>query len=91
MKTLLSIKTDKEVKQKAQKLAGKLGFPLSTIINAYLREFVRDRSIHFSLEEHVRPRVGRLLKQASEDYRKGKNVAGPFASAKDMDAYLDAP
>lgn len=90
MKTLLNVKTDKEIKQKAQKLAGKLGFPLSTIVNAYLREFIRDQGISFWIEERVRPEIGKLLIQASEDYRKGKNIAGPFKTAGEAIRYLNA-
>lgn len=47
-KTVINVKTDKDLKNKAQKLAKNLGLPLGTVINAYLREFVRERRIVFS-------------------------------------------
>ena len=42
-KTLLSIKTDVEVKEAAQQVAAELGVPLSTIVNAQLKALIRDR------------------------------------------------
>ena len=41
VKTLLNVKTDKRLKRDAQRVARELGLPLSTIMNAYLRDLVR--------------------------------------------------
>lgn len=48
MKKLLTVKVDSEVKDEAQKVAGELGIPLGSIINGYLRDFVRVKSVSFS-------------------------------------------
>jgi len=87
---MINIKTDKEVKDKAQEIAKEIGLPLSSVVNAYLKEFVRERAVRFSVEPEVRPEVGKLLKQASKDYKKRKNIAGSFKTAEEMDTYLDA-
>jgi len=50
MKTVLTIKVDKEEKDKAKEIAAQMGVPLSTVINAQLREFVRTREFSVSLE-----------------------------------------
>ncbi len=39
IKTVINIKTEKNVKTHAQKLAKEMGFSLSAIINAYLKHF----------------------------------------------------
>lgn len=88
-KTVINIKADRKVKEQAQKIARELGLPLSTVINAYLKDFVRRRKVTFSLEPELRPEVEKLLKRASEDYKAGRNISGPFRSGKEMDAYLD--
>lgn len=87
-KTLLNVKTDKKVKEEAQKIAKELGVPLSTVVNAYLKEFVREKSVHLSLEPTVRPEVEKLLTQASSDYKNGKNVSRTFAVAAEALKYL---
>ena len=47
-KTTILIKTDKAIKESAQKTAEKIGIPLSTILNAYLRQFVSEGRVEFS-------------------------------------------
>ncbi len=89
MKTVLNIKTDVEVKKQAQEVARNIGLPLSTVVNAYLKEFIQNRRVTFSAYPQVRPEVEKTLLQASKDYKKRKNIAGPFHSVKEMDAYLD--
>ncbi len=89
-KTVLNVKTDKSLKVKAQKVAKDLGVPLGTIINHYLRELVHEKRVIFSLHPTPNKKTWKLLMQASEDYKKGTNIAGPFSHAKDMDTYLDS-
>lgn len=81
---MINIKADKEVKESAQRIAANLGLPLSTIINAYLKEFIRERSVRFSIEPEPRKEVEKTLKQASKDYKAGKNIVGPFDNVKDL-------
>jgi len=88
-KTMINLKTDRDIKIKAQKIAKEIGVPLSTVINAYLREFVRDKKVTFSIAPTVRPEVAKILQTASSDIKKGKNIFGPFQTGEEMDAFLD--
>ena len=90
MKTLINIKADKEVKEQAQKVAAELGMPLSTIINAYLKQFIQTKEVHFVAEGKLKPAVKKRLERLTKDVREGKNVSGPFSSAEEMDAYLNS-
>ena len=87
-KTLLNIKTDTDVKRNAQEIAGELGLPLSVVVNAYLKEFIREREVRISLEPRLRPEIQKMLRAAKTDYAKEKNVAGPFSTAEDALRYL---
>lgn len=89
-KTVINIKADKAVKEQAQKVARELGVPLSTIINAHLKDFIRQRKVTFSLEPELKPEVEKLLKKAHEDYKKGKNVSPAFSTPEEIDEYLSA-
>jgi len=89
-KTVLNVKTDKDLKQNAQAVAAMLGLPLGTIVNHYLRELVEERRITFAVYPTPNIKTQKALKQASADFRKGKNIVGPFHTGKEMDAYLDA-
>lgn len=44
-KTVLNVRTDTAIKRAAQKAAKELGISLSTVVNASLREFIRNPRI----------------------------------------------
>ena len=81
---MINIKTDKEVKEEAQKLVKEMGLTLSAFVNASLKNLIRTREIHFSVEPKLRPEREKDLLQASADYRAGKNIVGPFDNVKDL-------
>ena len=89
-KTLINIKADKEVKEKEQKIAHDLGMPLSTVINAYLRQFIRTKEVHFSMERELKPAAKRRLDRLEKEAREGKNLSPAFSTAEEMDVYLDS-
>jgi addiction module RelB/DinJ family antitoxin len=50
MKTApINIRTYPHVKKAAQKIAEELGLNLSTVLDAYLRQFIRTKEVYFSL------------------------------------------
>lgn len=87
-KTTINIKADKEVKEKAQKVAAELGMPLSVVINAYLKQFIRTKEVHFYTEGKLKPAVKRRLDRLAKEAREGKNLVGPFESAQEAIRYL---
>ena len=88
MKTVINIKADKEVKEKAQAVARELGLPLGTIINAYLRQFIRSREVYFSSAPQMTSKLEALLKQVETDIRNDRHLSPTFKDAKEMDDYL---
>ena len=89
MKTLISVKADKEVKENAQKLAKELGLSLSDVIGASLRNFIRTREVYVSAIPRMTPELERIIGVVKKDIKSGKNISPVFHSAKEMDAYLD--
>lgn len=51
--TNLNIRTDKEIKEQAEKLFSELGLNMTTAINLFLRTAVRENGIPFSLRLDV--------------------------------------
>lgn len=86
---LLTVKTDKKLKQAAQKVAAELGLPLSAIVNNYLRQIVREPRITFETPLVPNEKTARSLERAHKDYLAGKNIDGPFTSAKEAIAFLE--
>lgn len=87
---MINIKADREIKERAKRVAQELGLPLSTIINAYLRQFVRNKEVHFFIEGELKPSVKRRLDRLHKDVKEGKNLSPAFHSVKEMDAYLNS-
>lgn len=88
MKTLVAIKVDKEVKELAQDAAREIGIPLSTIVNAYLKQFGRERQVRFVVGEKMTPKLEKRLSTVDADIKKGKNLSPAFSSMKDAIGYL---
>ena len=91
MKTaMINIKTNKEVKEQAQKLAEELGFSLSAFVTASLKQFVRTREVQFSILPRMTPYLEGVIEQVEKDIKAMKNLSPAFTNARDMDAYLRA-
>lgn len=90
MTTVIHVRTDKEVKRNAQKVAKDLGLALSDVINASLRNFIRTREIVFSDIPQMTPELEKLIGQVEEDIKMGRNLSPSFKTAEEMDKYLDS-
>lgn len=89
-KTILNVKTDREVKKEAQRVAEDLGVPLSTVVNAFLKQFIRERKVTFSAEPTMNSLLERRLSKVEADIRAGKNAAGSFSDKQEVRGYLNA-
>lgn len=87
---VINIRTDLKVKKRAQKIAQELGLNLSVLINAYLKQLVRTKSVSFSLDEEPTDYLLKSLRESKKDIRKGF-VSSAFDNAKDADEWLDNP
>ena len=51
--TNLNIRTDKEVKAAAEKIFEQLGLTMTTAVNIFLRQTIRENGIPFELKLHI--------------------------------------
>ena len=89
MKTVLNVKTDVEVKKQAQALAKHLGIPLSTVVNAYLKEFVHTGEFTLRREPRLKPEVAKRIYKAIEESKSGKNLSPAFSTVEDAMQWLN--
>ena len=71
-KTLLTVKTDKVLKHAAQKTADEIGVPLGTLVNSFLKQFVRTKEVSFSVREYPNASLRASIGMAEREYREGK-------------------
>ena len=75
MDAVINFKTDKRIKDEAQKIAGEMGLNLSDILNIYLRGFVKKKELYISLNENESNPSDELLGAVEEfkkEYKSGK-------------------
>ena len=86
--TVINIKTDRKIKQQAQKVAENLGLSLSGVINAYLRQFVRTKTVFVSTEyREPSDMLKKAFKEAEEDIKNDR--AYKFGNAEEAIRFLD--
>jgi antitoxin component of RelBE/YafQ-DinJ toxin-antitoxin module len=86
--TQLNVKIDPKTKKAAQRAAEELGFSLSRIIVAYLKEFGRTKTVYFSTgAEEPSDYLIKSLQKSEEEYKKGDYYG--FDSPKDALGFID--
>ncbi|MEK7635599.1 MAG: DUF6364 family protein [Patescibacteria group bacterium] len=88
MKTVINVKTDEDVKKEAKKIAADLGLSLSAIVNAYLKQFVRNKEVYFSTVSKMSPELEKLLGRIEFDIKNNRNISKPIFSKKGLDSHL---
>jgi len=88
--TVMSVKTDKKLKEKAQKIAKDMGFPLSTLINAYLKQFVRNKTVHFTIKQSDKTikALDSEFEKIEKDIEKEINMSPKFNKMQDAINFL---
>ena len=90
MKTMLNVKMDKEVKEGVQEFAREVGMPVSTIINAYLRQILRTRTLTISVPPKMTPYLERTIAAARRDYKQKKNLSPVLSTPEEVSRYFRA-
>ena len=86
----INFKTEPEIKEEAQKTAEHLGFTLSSVLNAFLKQFIRTKTVHFSDREPEVPTQYFLdaIKEAKKNLKEG-NTSPAFDNIKDNLDWLE--
>jgi addiction module antitoxin, relB/dinJ family len=85
--TNLNVRVDENLKKTVDTLLNELGLNMSTAINIYLKQIVRENGIPFEIKLD-KPNAETL--QAMQDVREGKNLHGPFNSLSELMEDLNA-
>lgn len=87
-KAILNFKTDPETKRQIQAFAAELGVPVSVIMNAQIKQMLRDRKIILSAQPEPTPYLEKIMKQVEADLVANKNMTQAM-NIKAALAYLD--
>jgi len=87
MKTVISVKIDKDVKDKAQEVASSAGITISMLVNSYLRHVGTTRRIELYAPEQMTPSLEKLIAEVEKEITEGK-VSKGFSSVEEFLADL---
>ena len=92
MKTVISVKVDKSVRDRARAVAKSIGLPLSTIINQQLKQFADERRIEFAEPLIPNAKTKKIIDQTLADWKAGrKEKFSPiFSDMDEANRYLNA-
>lgn len=86
--TVINIKTEEGIKREAQKIASDLGLSLSGVINGFLKQLVRDKTVMFTLNENnPSPYLLGSIKTAKQNRKNGDFYS--FKNNKEALSFLD--
>ncbi len=83
MTATINVKTDLELKKQAESLFADLGMNMTTALNIFLRQAVRENRIPFEIT-----RDPYSLEKAVSDTRTKTNLHGPYATAEEAVASM---
>jgi addiction module RelB/DinJ family antitoxin len=85
---VINIKTEPEIKIKAQTIAKELGLNLSSVINAYLVQLIRTKTVIFSTTEEPTNYLLKMIANSQKEIKAAK-ITRKFKKTEDALGYLD--
>ena len=87
--SVVTIKIDSQTKLEAQKTAQELGMPLSVVIKAFLRQFIKTKTVEFSArDEEPSEYLKNAIRPADKDWKAGK-ASPAFRTGEEAVAWLE--
>ena len=87
--TIVSTKIDPQTKKEAMATADSLGVPLSVVIKAFLKQFIKTKTVTFSArDEEPSEYLIQTIKQALKDKKEGK-TSPVFNTGKETIKWLE--
>lgn len=81
----VTLSIDDELKDASEKLFNELGFSFSSVINAFLRQAVREQEVSFRLKLKEPELSGwALTEKILEDSENNTGIHGPFSSFEEL-------
>lgn len=86
----IQVRIDEKTKKSAQKVLNEIGLDMSSAVKIYFKQIILNKGIPFRIltENGFTPEQETEILKASEEAKKGKNLAGPFDSAEELIAEL---
>lgn len=86
---VITTKIDLPTKRQAMKTAAELGMPLSVVIKAFLKQFIKTKTVTFSSRNEVPSEyLKNVISQAEKDWKAGR-TSPAFKTGEEAVAWLE--
>ncbi len=85
----MNIRMDEATRQDLKKFATDIGIPATSLVNASIRQMLRAGAVTFNTNLEPTPYLENIIMEAEADYKTGRNIHGPFNTAKAMISDLE--
>ncbi len=82
---ILNIKTDPDTKDQLKAFAAQVGLPVSALMNAQIKQMLRNGKVEFSTTLEPTPYLERIIKEAEADYKADKNTVATDSDEDTID------
>jgi antitoxin component of RelBE/YafQ-DinJ toxin-antitoxin module len=87
--TTIQLETDRETREKAEKVAEEFGFgKFTTLLTVFLRQVARTRSVNLRVGEEPTEYLLTELKASDDDFKAGRSIS--FRSGQEAADFVDA-
>ncbi len=87
---VIDLRVDPTTKVQAQQIAEELGFSVSSLVNAFLKNLIRTKTVLFEVREEPSAWLIESLKESTEDIKAGR-LSPSFENADKAIAWLKNP
>jgi antitoxin component of RelBE/YafQ-DinJ toxin-antitoxin module len=81
----LNIKTDPDTKEQLKAFAAQVGLPVSALLNAQIKQMLRNGKVEFSTKLEPTPYLETIIKEAQADHKASKNVVATESDEDTLD------
>ena len=86
----MNIRMEEATRQQLKEFAGHVGIPATSLVNASIKQMLRDQHITLGTTLEPTPYLEQIIREAEADYKAGRNISGPFKTADAMIAALES-
>ena len=85
----MNIRMDEDTRQKLKEFAGQVGIPATSLVNASIKQMLRNQQVTLSTALEPTPYLEKIIREAEADFKAGKNI-NRTKSRVELETYLNS-
>ena len=80
----MNIRMDEDTRRKLKEFAGQVGIPATSLVNASIKQMLRNQQVVLSTNLEPTPYLEKIIKEAEADYAAGKNITTTYTDEETL-------